>query len=125
MTWTVLFHPEFEAEYGALSQEIQNELLARLAVLRQFGPTLGRPTVDTLNGSSFSNMKELRFNADDGVWRFAFAFDQQRRAIILVGGDKEGEVQAKFYKKLIDVADKRFAAHVATLRRSTGGKKKR
>jgi len=125
MTWTVLFHPEFEAEYGALSQEVQNELLARLAVLRQFGPTLGRPTVDTLNGSSFSNMKELRFNADDGVWRFAFAFDQQRRAIILVGGDKEGEVQAKFYKKLIDVADKRFAAHVATLRRSTGGKKKR
>ena len=50
--------------------------------------------------------------ADDGVWRFAFAFDQQRRAVILVGGDKEGEVQAKFYKKLIDVADRRFAAHV-------------
>ena len=29
--------------------------------------------VDTLKGSSFSNMKELRFNADDGVWRVAFA----------------------------------------------------
>ncbi|WP_352561397.1 MULTISPECIES: hypothetical protein [unclassified Mesorhizobium] len=34
-----------------------------------FGPQLGRPHADTLNDSSFANMKELRFDADDGVWR--------------------------------------------------------
>jgi hypothetical protein len=115
MTWTVLFHPAFDAELDELSQEVRNELLARLAVLKQFGPTLGRPTVDTLKGSSFANMKELRFNADDGVWRFAFAFDLKRQAVILIGGDKEGEDQRKFYKDLIGVADERFAAHVKTL----------
>jgi hypothetical protein len=30
-------------------------------------------------------MKELRFDAADGVWRFAFAFDPTRKAIVLCG----------------------------------------
>jgi hypothetical protein len=118
MPWAVLFHSEFEAEFGALPKPIQDELLTRLGVLREFGPSLGRPHVDTLNGSSFANMKELRFRLD-GLWRFAFAFDTQRRAIVLVGGDKEGARQSAFYKELIRVADRRFAAHVASLKRTS------
>lgn len=54
---------------------------------------LGRPYVDTLEGSKYPNMKELRFTADDGVWRVAFAFDPQREAIVLVAGDKAGVAQ--------------------------------
>lgn len=125
MAWTVLFHADFEAEFRQLPDDVQNELLGRLGVLRQFGPSLGRPTVDTLKGSSFTNMKELRFNADDGVWRFAFAFDPQRQAVVLVGGDKEGADQGAFYKELISIADQRFTAHVASLKRPTVVKKKR
>jgi hypothetical protein len=53
-------------------------------------------------------MKELRFDADDGVWRIAFAFDRQRQAVLLVGGDKSGTSQKKFYKDLIRKADRRF-----------------
>jgi hypothetical protein len=75
------------------------------------GPQLGRPHVDTLNGSKHSNMKELRFRADNGVWRIAFAFDLKRRAILLVGGDKSGISQDKFYRNLIDIADCRFNQH--------------
>jgi hypothetical protein len=41
-------------------------------------------------------MKELRFEADDGVWRFAFAFDPTRRAIVLYGGDKSGGQRKTF-----------------------------
>jgi len=118
MPWAVLFHSEFEAEFGALPKPIQDELLTRLGVLREFGPSLGRPHVDTLNGSSFANMKELRFRLD-GLWCFAFAFDTRRRAIVLVGGDKEGARQSAFYKELIRVADRRFAAHVASLKRTS------
>jgi hypothetical protein len=51
--------------------------LARLGALAQFGPNLGRPNVDTLEGSDFANMKELRFRLD-GLWRFAFAFDPKQ-----------------------------------------------
>jgi hypothetical protein len=43
-------------------------------------------------------MKEIRFNAADGVWRVAFAFDPNRRAILLVAGDKSGIGQRQFYK---------------------------
>jgi hypothetical protein len=114
--WTVLFHSEFEPEFAALPDEIQDELLGRLQVLRQFGPALGRPNVDTLGGSSFPNMKELRFRLD-GLWRFAFAFDPNRRAVVLVGGNKLGANQKAFYADLIKVADQRFAAHIASLRR--------
>src|SRR5258708_12397043 len=95
MPWTVLFHSEFEAEFSELPEVIRDELVVRLGVLKEFGPSLGRPNVDTLNGSSFANMKELRFRLD-GLWRFAFAFDAQRRAIVLVGGGKKGENQGAF-----------------------------
>lgn len=74
----------------------------------EFGPNLGRPTVDTLKGSRHSNMKELRFSWIGQVWRVAFAFDPQRQAILLVGGDKGGADQRRFYKRLIQVADERY-----------------
>ncbi|CCV08122.1 hypothetical protein MESS2_730018 [Mesorhizobium metallidurans STM 2683] len=61
-------------------------------------------------------MKELRFDAADGVWRVAFAFDSQRKAILLVAGDKSGVKEKRFYKKLIEIADKRFDAHLKRLR---------
>jgi hypothetical protein len=59
-------------------------------LISHIGPDLGRPHVDTLNNSRHSNMKELRFKADNGVWRVAFAFDPERKAILLVAGDKSG-----------------------------------
>jgi len=61
-------------------------------------------------------MKELRFRADQGVWRAAFALDPDRHAILLVAGDKAGVAQRRFYKALISRADKRFDAHLATLK---------
>ena len=60
-------------------------------------------------------MKELRFGALDGVWRVAFAFDPERKAILLVAGDKSGRGEKVFYRRLIALADKRFDAHIAGL----------
>ena len=75
MPWNVLFHPSFEAEFDVLPEAVQDELLAHAHLLEEFGPTLGRPRVDTLKASRHANMKELRFDANSGVWRVAFAFD--------------------------------------------------
>jgi hypothetical protein len=113
VSWTILFHVEFQSEFDELPAAIQDELLARLGALAQFGPNLGRPNVDTLEGSDFANMKELRFRLD-GLWRFAFAFDPSRRAIILCGGNKLGKKD--FYQTLIRTADRRFAAYIASLK---------
>ena len=115
MNWTVDFHPKFKAEYEELSEAVQDEFVASLVPLREFGPSLGRPDVDTLNDSRYANMKELRFKADGGVWRVAFAFDPRRNGILLVAGDKSGASEAKFYKRLIDKADRRYKEHLETL----------
>jgi hypothetical protein len=115
MGWSVEFHPKFEAEVLELSRAVRIELVAALSPLREFGPTLGRPDVDTLKDSRYANMKELRFRADGGVWRVAFAFDPRRNAILLVAGDKSGVSERMFYKRLIDRADKRFMEHLETL----------
>ncbi len=115
MSWTVLFHNAFDAEFQVLEEAVQDELLAHAKLLGEFGPHLGRPTVDGLKGSKHANMKELRFDGDGGVWRIAFAFDPKRQAILLVGGDKGGADQRRFYKRLIKVADTRFDEHLAEL----------
>jgi len=116
MVWVVSFHDEFDAEFKELDVDVQNELLAHAKVLAEIGPTLGRPLVDTLAGSKHANMKELRFGAANGVWRIAFAFDPSREAILLVGGDKRGVAQKRFYKSLIEEADERFDQHLAILK---------
>jgi hypothetical protein len=119
MIWTVFFHDAFDAEFEALVEELQDELLAHAKLLAAIGPDLGRPTVDTLKGSRHTNMKELRFSWSGQVWRVAFAFDPQRQAILLVGGDKGGADQRRFYKRLLAVADARYDDHLDTLSQST------
>ncbi len=102
-----------QPEFDVLPNDVQDELLAHSALLEQFGPLLGRPRVDTLKGSRHANMKELRFEADNGVWRVAFAFDPKRRAILLVAGDKSGVGEKRFYRNLIAKADERFDGHLS------------
>lgn len=114
MAWLVTFHDAFEPEFLALPLPVREALLAAARLLREFGPELGRPYADTLNGSRHANMKELRMRAGGGVWRVAFAFDPRRQAILLVAGDKSGVSQTRFYRRLIDIADRRFDAHLLT-----------
>ena len=121
MAWSVAFHDAFEVEFDALPEVVRLEMLAHAKLLEAFGPTLGRPRVDTLNGSRHANMKELRFDADGGVWRVAFAFDPERKAILLTAGDKSGVKQDRFYRTLIKRADERFDEHLAGLGRGVGG----
>ena len=117
VSWTVEIGDEFEPEFNELHEDVRTELLALSRLLQQFGPQLGRPRVDTLNGSRHANMKELRFSAADGEWRVAFAFDPTRSAILLVGGDKSGVSEKNFYKRLIAKADERFDAHLSRLKK--------
>lgn len=114
--WEVDLHDDFVPEYRCLHRDVQDELLAQIELLERFGPRLGRPRVDTLNGSRHANMKELRFDAADGAWRVAFAFDPDRKAILLVAGDKFGGGEKRFYRQLIGKADGRFDAHVAGIK---------
>jgi hypothetical protein len=117
--WAVEIADEFKPEFDALDPHVRREVLALARVLQEFGPQLGRPRVDTLNGSRHANMKELRFSAAGGEWRVAFAFDPRREAILLVAGDKSGGSEKRFYRELIRKADERFDAHLARIGKGT------
>lgn len=110
--WAVLFHDVFAKEVQALDPLVRRELLARVALLQDYGPHLRRPYADALKGSAHANMRELRFAAADGAWRVAYAFDPERRAVLLLAGDKSGQSQARFYRAFIANADKRFSEHL-------------
>jgi hypothetical protein len=116
MVWRVEYHPRFLSEFAELPEPVQDEIAALAEALKQVGPQMKRPRSDTLNGSKHTNMKELRFEADDGVWRVAYAFDPERTGILLVAGDKSGTSQSRFYKALIKRADERFDEHLAALK---------
>jgi hypothetical protein len=106
-------------EFKGFTESVRRQTYSLVELLSTFGPQLGRPHVDTMKGTKQSNMKELRFRADGGVWRIAFAFDVKRRAILLAGGDKSGGSQDRFYRNLIEIAERRFEQHQRALARET------
>ncbi len=113
MEWEVLFEQEFAAWFETLEEGLQDEIFALIELLRRFGPNLGRPRVDTVKGSAFSNMKELRVQYLGDPWRILFAFDPRRNAILLVGGNKRGD--KRWYKDQIRIADRRYRRHLEAL----------
>ena len=116
MAWEVIFHPAFEAEVLALPIDVQDEIADKVDRLIQQGPSLGRPYADTLRGSRYANMKELRLSLTRSAWRVAFAFDPRRRAVLLLAENKKGENERQFYRRLIREADARFDEHLSRLR---------
>ena len=80
------------------------------------GPSLGRPLVDRIHGSSHHNMKELRPpSSGRSEIRLLFAFDPARRAVVVVAGDKAGN-WARWYRDAIPLADARFAEHLIAMK---------
>src|SRR5487761_1066974 len=111
--WHVATTADFDAWFTNLGEDEKVEVIAKVELLKLFGPRLARPHADTLNDSKHSNMKELRADSATHVLRIAFAFDPERKAILLVGGSKSGVSQRRFYQELIAKADALFDAHLA------------
>jgi hypothetical protein len=107
-----------------LSQPDKEALLAAVRILRDEGPNLGRPLVDSVAGSRHSNMKELRPGSTGRTEiRVLFAFDVRRRAILLVGGDKSRDWRG-WYAVNIAIADDRFDEHQARVAAQVAKKRK-
>jgi len=115
MAWSVALDEDFAAWLRGLRESETVEILAHAKLLRERGPNLGRPYVDTVNGSRFSNMKELRVQIAGDPWRILFAFDPARSAILLVGGNKRGD--NRWYEVHVRIADERFQRHLDRLGR--------
>ncbi|MGO1571260.1 MAG: type II toxin-antitoxin system RelE/ParE family toxin [Canibacter sp.] len=108
MSWEIRLWEEVETWILGLDDETFNLVAAAITRLETEGPSLGRPTADRINGSRHHNMKELRpGSAGRSEIRILFAFDPQRRAILLIAGDKAGRWK-QWYKQNIPIADERF-----------------
>jgi hypothetical protein len=108
----VFFTVQAEEWLLGLDDEDYDEIMARVELLEERGPALGRPVVDTISTSRHANMKELRA----GSLRALFAFDPLRQAIVLVGGDKRSDWKG-WYDVFVPVADDLLDAHLASLRK--------
>lgn len=73
--WTVLTTDLFDTWFDKQSDDTQEKILAGLLALKQGGASIGRPLVDTIKGSAYSNMKELRIQHKGDPIRAFFAFD--------------------------------------------------
>ena len=112
--WEVIYISHFERWWVSLSDAQRRRVAVRVEALKRSGPALGRPTVDTIEGSRHSNMKELRA----GTIRVLFAFDPRRRAVLLLGGDKRG--QKRWYEKAIPLADGLYDQYLTTFDKEGG-----
>lgn len=88
------------------------QVVVAIDVLAESGPTLGRPLVDRIKGSSLHNLKELRpGSSGDSQVRILFAFDPWRSAILLTAGNKALAWQS-WYRTNIPRAETLYAAYL-------------
>lgn len=101
---------EYKDWLVGLDEETQDSILVSIRLLQERGPSLSRPYADTLENTNLVNLKELITQHKGKPYRSLYAFDPQRSAILLVGGDKSRK--KNWYKKSISLAEKRFVLHL-------------
>jgi hypothetical protein len=83
-----------------------------ITALLDEGPSLGRPLVDRVRGSTLHNLKELRPGSTGTTEiRILFIFDPARDAVLLVAGDKAGQWTA-WYRESIPLAEARYTSYL-------------
>jgi hypothetical protein len=111
MAWNVETTDEYDVWFTEQTGESQASIQMKVEFLKDYGPLLPRPYADTLKGSKLSNLKELRAQTESHVFRVAFLFDEKRKAILLIGGDKKGKDEKRFYRNLIKRAEEIYEAY--------------
>jgi hypothetical protein len=113
MAWEVEYTDEFAVWWDTLSEEEQIQIDRKVILLQERGPNLPRPHADVITVSKHANMKELRAKVAERQLRVLYAFDPERTALLLIGGDKTGD--PGWYDRMVPVADKLFDTHLKQL----------
>lgn len=112
------FSEPFEAWWLSLDRDLRKVVAAHIGLLREYGPRLGRPYADTLKGSKVGNLKELRIPYKGQPYRVLYAFDPNREALLLLGGNKAGD--KRWYQKMIPLAERIYMQHLQQLEGDDG-----
>ncbi len=114
MSWEVEFTDEFGTWWDSLDDDEQDSIDRAVQLLEARGPSLPFPHSSGINGSRHGNMRELRVQHQGKPYRVFYAFDPRRSAILLIGGNKEGD--DLFYERMVPLADRIYDAHLEAIR---------
>ncbi len=113
--WEVEYTDEFEEWWNDLDADAQEDIDVIVRLLEAVGPALTRPYADTVKGSRYPNMRELRVQSQGRPIRILYAFDPRRTAILLIGGDKTGLTDERFYGTYVPIADRLYTEHLEAI----------
>ena len=116
MAYEVEVSNEFRDWYEPLSETEQDSVGRVVGLLEERGPALPFPYSSAIQGSSLSHMRELRIQHEGRPYRVLYAFDPQRAAYLLLGGDKTG--QERWYEVNVPKAEAIYAVHLKELEKA-------
>ena len=119
MGWDVEFTDDFGVWWEGLTSEEQAKIAASVRLLEEYGPALEHPHTSSVSQSRHPRMRELRIQIGGRPFRVLFAFDPNRAAILLIGGDKTGN--DRWYEIHVPVADRLYDEHLEELRKEKRG----
>jgi hypothetical protein len=119
--WEVEYTDEFGAWWEDLAEEEQGKIDASVRLLEEYGPTLDHPYTSSVAQSKHSKMRELRIQIGGRPFRVLYAFDPNRAAILLIGGDKTGD--ERWYDVKVPIADRLYDQHLEALDKEKAVKK--
>ncbi|AEH07714.1 Protein of unknown function DUF2137 [Candidatus Protofrankia datiscae] len=122
--WAIKVAPEVREWLRALRQTdpgAYRSVNVAIDMLAEIGPGLGRPLVDTLQGSTVKNLKELRPRSGrDVAIQVIFVFDPWSQAVLLVAGNKAGD-WSRWYRTAIPAAEVAYGGWLAVERKRREG----
>lgn len=113
--WEVEYTNEFGVWWDNLDGDGQEAIDAAVEKLAQYGPTLPFPISSAIVQSRHPHMRELRIQYKGRPLRVLYAFNPMRNAILLLGGDKQGD--KRWYDEHVPRADVLYDIHLAELQR--------
>ena len=112
---------EFVAWLNELDDTDAEAVEDAVGVLEAVGVGLGSPRSSDIKGSKYA-MRELRVQSKGRPLRPLYVFDPKRQAVLLLGGDKQGD--DRFYEVMIPRAEKIYEQYLDEQRRGLHDAKK-
>lgn len=114
MACDVEYTDDFAGWWNDIDEAGQEDVAAYVDRLAARGPHLPHPYSSGVEGSRHSHMRELRVQSNGRPIRVFYAFNPERTAILLIGGDKTGD--DRFYETMIPIADSLYDEHLQELK---------
>ena len=111
--WNVVYTDEFGEWWRTLEDAVQDKCLSVVGLLERKGPALGFPYSSDIRGASPA-MRELRIQYAGHPYRILYAFDPERSAVLIIGGDKTGD--DSWYDRYVPRAEAIFKEYLEELK---------